>query len=261
MIDLHCHILPALDDGASSWDEAVEMARHASADGITDIVATPHTHNGIYVNHRDDIVPKVLELQQRLDQRGIAIQLHAGAEIHMHLDLVDRILSGESLSLADERKYVMIEMPSHHLPMFADDMLYELSTRGITPIICHPERNSYLQEHAERLVKWIYQGAVMQVTAASVIGLRGWRIRRLTDTMFRHNLVHIIASDGHNMAGRKPELAAAYTYLRKHHPDVSDMLLTNAELILRGQPCIVWEPAEPPKRRTLFFLPTILRRR
>jgi protein-tyrosine phosphatase len=143
VIDLHCHILPGLDDGASNMDVSLEMARISVADGITTLACTPHILPGLYHNDGPAIRRHVLALQGALDEHGIRLRLVTGADVHMVPDLVAGLESGHVLSLADSR-YVLIEPPGHVAPLRLEEFLFGLLLAGYVPIITHPERLSWI---------------------------------------------------------------------------------------------------------------------
>lgn len=256
MIDLHCHILPGLDDGAQSMEEALEMARMAVQDGMTDIVATPHTYNGLYLNRAVDILKAVDDLQQALDRESIPLRIHPGAEVHVHAECIEHILSSEILTICNGRKYLLLELPFHHIPRFTDDLLYELKIQEIIPIIAHPERNAVLCERPNILVNWIQEGALAQLTAGSLLGHLGERAKSVAEYMVEHGLVHVIASDAHNTRRRRPELRAAYLALaEKFSPELAECFKENARIILRGESLQIESPIARPKKKKkwLFF--------
>jgi protein-tyrosine phosphatase len=249
MIDIHCHILPGLDDGAQTLEDALDLARIAVADGITDIVATPHTHDGIYRNDASVVLSAVAEFQQMLDAEQIPLRIHPGAEVHLHLELVENLLSNQTLTLGNQRKYLLLEFPSQSVPNFADDMLYELMIAGITPIIAHPERNTVLREDLNLLRKWVEQGALAQVTAGSLTGKLGERAKLAAQRMVQQRLAHLVASDAHNIRNRRPGLSDAYDLV----PQEAEMFKYNAWAVLHGRPCKILEPIARESRKKRFF--------
>lgn len=253
MIDLHCHILPGLDDGAQTLDEALAMARIAVADGITDIVATPHTHNGLYMNKAEDILQAVSHLQEALNREGIPIRIHPGSEVHIQVELLENILSGETLTYGNHRKYVLLELPTLNLPRFMEQLLYELNVAGITPIIAHPERNLLLRENPELLANWVRHDAIAQLTAGSLLGLLGDRAKKAAEFMVKRRLIHMIASDGHNTVRRRPELVEAYRVVEKlMSKEEVQIYRFNTKAILRGENCTVLEPLYNKKKKWIF---------
>jgi protein-tyrosine phosphatase len=248
MIDLHCHILPNLDDGPSSLDESLAMARRAVEDGIHTIVATPHTLNGEYVNRVTEVSAKLTVLQESLAQDNIELQLCPGADVHLCPNMLEQIESGEAGTINHWRKYIILELPSQTIPQGVKDEIFELKLNGITPIVSHPERNAAIQQDPNILYDLISLGALGQVTAMSLTGDFGTFVRETAAKLLRQRLVHIIASDAHSADGRPPVLSNAVdcaaeilgTYKEAEH-----MVTTLPATILCGDTAAVPEPIPP----------------
>ncbi len=209
LFDIHCHILPGLDDGPADWTEAVEMARCAVTDGIGGIVATPHQFDAYMANTPDGIRRKARELQQHLTADGIAVQVFPGAEVRLEPDLARRVCRGEAMTLAGQGRHVLIELP-HEIYVPWDDTVKELRREGLVPIFAHPERNRGVQRQPEVLKSLMAHGCLLQVTAGSLLGKFGTGIRQLSEQLIRGGMAHFVATDGHGLRGRRPVLAAAY---------------------------------------------------
>lgn len=235
IVDLHCHILPNLDDGPAGLPEALRMARMAVRDGITDIVATPHTSNGIYVNKADDVISAVKAFQQALNNAQIPLQVHPGSEVHIHVELIRNLQNMSTLTFGNRKRYVLLELPQFNLPLMTDLLINELRCAGIVPVIAHPERNQVLSNNPDRLARWIGGGAIAQLTAGSLTGELGRRVQKTAEYMVKKKLAHMIASDGHNDGTRSPMLSKGYMALEKLLPgqDVSTFVF-NAVTVLYG---------------------------
>jgi len=143
MIDLHCHILPGIDNGPELLDESIEMCRIAVNDGISKVVCTPHHVDGKYNNDRDRIVEEVKRLQASLDDEGIPLTLCPGCEIRLDLNLVERIKAGELLTINDSGRHIILELPDEALPKNMEEIISSIVFAGITPIITHPEKSCH----------------------------------------------------------------------------------------------------------------------
>jgi protein-tyrosine phosphatase len=209
MIDLHCHILHDMDDGSPSLDESLSMAKKAVEDGIHAVVATPHTLNGIYNNHRRDILLQISTFKEALAKHAIDLKLFPGADVHISPGMVELIESGMACTINDAKKYILLEFPSQTIPNGVKDELFYLKLHGITPIITHPERHPFIQKDRDILAEFIRIGALIQVTATSIMGTFGERVRHCVEMLLRHRLVHIIASDAHSAIRRPPILSHA----------------------------------------------------
>ncbi len=209
MIDLHCHILPGIDDGPVTQNESLAMARRAVEDGIHTIVATPHSLNGIYVNPAREIISKVDAVQEILSNNHIQIELCAASDVHLCPHMLDLVDSGDALTINDAKKYILLELPSQAIPKGVKDEIFSLKLNGITPIITHPERNAIIQHDLNILYDLVSMGALSQITAMSLTGDFGGFVKRASGTMLKKRLVHIIASDAHSIDNRPPVLSRA----------------------------------------------------
>ena len=201
MIDIHCHILPNIDDGASTMETSLEMARLAVTEGITDLIVTPHGRHPQFDNAQIDAPHLMGQVQIKLDEQGIPLTLHLGQEIRLFGELVEALQQGTVHALANSR-YVLIEFPTQVIPAYTDHVFFELLVNGYVPIIAHPERNRVFAIEPERLYRLIESGALSQVTTGSLVGRFGKGPRDLAFTFLRHGLSHIIASDAHHPMSR-----------------------------------------------------------
>ncbi|MGD6831753.1 tyrosine-protein phosphatase [Sutcliffiella halmapala] len=254
MIDIHCHILPSVDDGAKHMTESIEMARAAVQQGITTIVATPHHNDGKYMNKKEEILEKVEELNSRLKKEAIDLTILPGQECRISGEIIEHYENGEVLTLNNTSKYIFIELPSSQVPLYTEKLVYDLQMKGLIPIIVHPERNAELIETPDKLYQLVKKGACTQVTAASVAGKFGKKIKKFSLDLIEANLVHFIASDAHNIKNRTFVMKEAYDVIGKEFGhDVMYMLMENAELLIEGQ-TIMKEIPERIKKKKLFGL-------
>ncbi len=209
MIDLHAHILPGLDDGARDLEEALEMCRIAWDDGITAIVATPHSGNGVYENGRQSILPAVKQLKACLVQQNIPIEVLPGADVYIRHDLVELLRVGAAITVNVNGRYVLVEFPHHiMLPRYIE-WLFKIRLQGITPIFTHPERHTAIQKDIDPVRQWVSGGGLVQITAMSFTGDFGPEAARCAKQLVRNRLVHAIASDAHSKDRRPPLLSHA----------------------------------------------------
>lgn len=206
MLDLHCHILPAIDDGAVDLDMALAMARRAAGDGIQTIACTPHIYPGMYDNTATGIRAAIAVFQSELDQRGIPLHLVEGADVHLDIDLVGGIRTGRVPTLAGSR-YLLLEPPHHVAPPRFEESVFQLMVAGYVPVITHPERLSWLEDHYPLFQRLVKGGTWMQLTAGSVSGRFGRRPLYWSERMLDEGMVHILATDAHHPERRPPLLA------------------------------------------------------
>lgn len=236
MFDLHCHILPALDDGAENMDTAIAMARIAVENGTTAIVATPHVIEGDWLPDWSGIVDGCSELQAALAQKQIPLTLYPGAEVALSLDILDKI-SGPGAYCINGGRYMLVELPAMEIPGYADEFFFTLQARGITPVIAHAERHPVIANCPEQLQEWVNKGILVQVNGPSLSGRMGERSMKTAELLLHNHMVHILGSDAHSPRRRKPVLAAAREkVLALCGTAVTDKLLQqNPEKIIRSQ--------------------------
>ena len=208
-VDIHCHLLPGIDDGAADWETTLGMARMAVADGIETVIVTPHQLGNFACNHGDDIRTRTHELQQVLAQHDIPLQVLAGGDVRIEAHLAEHLVSGEVMSLADQRRHVLLELP-HELYFPLEGLLADLAREGMTGILSHPERNQGLLHDSGLLPGLVDAGCLMQITAGSLMGTFGKQSQRLAEWMLAEGLVHFVATDAHGTRSRRPLLRRAF---------------------------------------------------
>ncbi|WP_179234171.1 tyrosine-protein phosphatase [Heyndrickxia coagulans] len=253
MMDIHCHILPGIDDGAQTIYDSLDMAKQAVSQGIKQIIATPHHMNGKYENRKTEIVQKVNELNEKLKEERIDLEILPGQENRIYGEILEDYEKGEIQTLAGT-SYLFIEFPSGHVPRYAETLLYEIQVKGLMPIIVHPERNAELIQHPDRLYEMVNNGVATQITAASLTGAFGKKIKKFTEQLIEANLTHFLASDAHNVKTRAFKMdEAADEIEKKYGTDMLYFFTENAELLAGGQ-SIYREIPQPVKQKKLFGL-------
>ncbi|MBV6413283.1 MAG: capsular biosynthesis protein [Xanthomonadales bacterium] len=208
MIDLHCHLLPGIDDGAKDLDTALEMARVAVADGIHTIACTPHIYPGLYENDAAGIRRAIAALRRELDAAGIALQLCEGADVHLTPDLLAG-LRADRIPCLNRTRYLLLEPPHHVAPPRLEEQVFNLQANGYVPLITHPERLTWIEDHYPMFLRMARAGAWLQITAGALVGRFGKRPRYWAQRLLDEGPVHIIASDAHSVHRRPPLLAEA----------------------------------------------------
>jgi protein-tyrosine phosphatase len=253
MIDLHCHILPGVDDGACDLSESIAMARKAVEQGIHTIVATPHHLNNQYENPKPVILDRVNELNQALQEEKIDLQVLPGQETRIFGEMVEGYEAGE-IQTINNTPYVLVEFSSGHVPRYTEQLFYNLQMNGLIPIIVHPERNQEIIERPEILYQLVKKGALTQVTAASIAGHFGKKIKNFTLQLIEANLTHFIASDAHNLSNRTFKMREAFGIIQEKYGNEMVYLLTeNAELVLEGKR-VYTETPERIKKKKFFHI-------
>ena len=205
MIDIHCHILPEVDDGPKSWEMAVEMCRMAAADGITHTVATPHA-NSRYLYERDYLSELLEELRVRV---GPVLEFSLGCDFHLSFENLERVLAEPHTYTIGDTNYLLIELSNYSIPNQLPECFVRLGDRGLTPILTHPERNPILQQTPQRILEYAEQGCLIQVTASSLTGFWGERPEIVARWLLDRSAIHILATDAHDTKRRVPILSEA----------------------------------------------------
>jgi protein-tyrosine phosphatase len=203
MIDIHCHLLPGVDDGARSWEVTLEMCRLAQQDGTTHIVATPHAN----YEYRYDRAAH-LALLEELRERVPGLRFSLGCDLHLSYENIEDAMRHPSRYAIGETRYVLVELSEYSTFKIAR-MLYELQAAGLAPILTHPERNPLILDRPELLQEFAAVGCLFQITANSLTGFWGRRAQQFCAEMLRRKMVHFIASDAHGIQDRTPVLSAA----------------------------------------------------
>ncbi len=238
MIDIHTHVLPEIDDGASSLDEAVSMCRAAATDGCTAVVATPHQRHEAWWNAD---LGRLESLRRRVQAAvGPELRVLPGAEIRVGdglLSALDRWPTAEVLSLAGSR-YLLIEFSRHQPDPDPAGLVHELVVGGWRPILAHPEEMHWLAEDLGTLHRLVALGATLQLTAASVTGRYGRKTQDRAHRLLDEGLVHFVASDTHDTSTRPPGLSEASSEIARRWGDAVARLLTvtNPRAVLGNQP-------------------------
>lgn len=237
-VDIHCHLLPGLDDGPGSMAAAVELANAIALDGITTVVATPH-QLGRYdrMNSADIIRTKIGELSSALESAAIPLEVVPGGDVRIDERLPHLLEAGEIGTLADAGVHLLLELPHQFLidPLPTIELLH---TRGIQAIITHPERHRYLAGKELLLRSWFQAGAVLQLTAGSLLGDFGRQAHAQAWQIVHAGLASLIATDAHDAQHRPPRLSAVITVLSEEvGPEAAQRLcLTNPLRVYQGLP-------------------------
>lgn len=242
-VDIHCHLLPGLDDGARDWDESLAMARLAAADGTAVVIATPH-QLGNYAHTRSETIrARTAQMQQILDEYGVPLRILPGADVRIEPELPSRVCRGEIVTLADHRRYLLLELP-HEIYVPLDRLLAELASAGLIGILSHPERNQAILAQPGIVERLVDAGCLMQVTAGSLLGAFGPAVQALAERLVMRRLVHFVATDGHGVKMRRPLMQRAFQRL----VDIAGRE-TATELCCANPACVVDNIQLPRERR------------
>lgn len=237
MYDLHSHLLPGVDDGAVDLGVSLAMARLYAEQGVACVACTPHILPGLYGNSGPQIKSAVAALQSKLDEAGITLKLTSGADNHIVPDFIDGLKRGHLLTLG-ETAYVLVEPPHHVAPVHMEDLYFSLLVAGYVPILTHPERLSWIETKVEIIERLVARGVWMQLTCGSLRGRFGRRSQYWAERLLSEGLVHILATDAHDMEKRRPDLAEGFREAEKRvgAVEAQHLVVTRPGAVLLNKP-------------------------
>jgi protein-tyrosine phosphatase len=236
--DLHCHILPAIDDGAKTAAVALDMARMAAADGITHLACTPHIYPGLFENDANSILKALTRFRALLEEQEITLNLGMGADIQVVPELLANLRSGIFPCLNGSR-YFLFE-PPHHVPLMNfSRFIADALSAGLVPVITHPERLSWLEMHYQEFLAVARAGAWLQITSGSLTGRFGSASQYWAEKLLDAGVVHLLATDAHNLRSRPPLLSEGET--------AASRLLgaEEARRLVQARPAAIWRDEDP----------------
>lgn len=245
-IDMHCHLLPGVDDGAEDMETALGMAGIAQKDGISTIIATPHFWYGNYENSFEEVAIRVEGFNDVLSSRNIGVRLLPGQEVFFDRHTIEFYKSGTIKGLNASR-YLLLELPIDRMPENIFESIYELHLLGAEIIIAHPERYMYIIEKPSTINSFIEEGCLFQINGGSLTGRNGGSIRKTAQVLMEHNICNFIASDAHSSESRRPELGAAYSNIKE---DLKAVLIGNCHKLIENAE--IQRCEEKIKERSLF---------
>ncbi len=231
MIDIHCHILPGIDDGSKDLDSSLQMINTAINAGTKKFIVTPHFYWGQYENDYLSVTKHLEKLNAEILKRQMPIELYPGQEIFVDRHTLGFIKEGAIRGLNDS-KYLLIEFPMDALPKDAFDVIYELKILGFKPILAHPERYRYVIENPSEINKFINEGCLIQINAGSITGLFGSKIEQTALTLIEHNVCQFIASDAHSTGKRNTDLTEVLTLMKKSYGRLYEKILVNGQNVI-----------------------------
>jgi len=217
MIDIHTHLLPGIDDGAQTLDEALGIAKACVADGVSHVVLTPHVFPGRFNNLRSTIEPACRKFREQLVLNKVPLGISFAGEVRFSSEVLDMAASFELpfLGVCEGYRTLLLELPDALIPLGATTLIRRLMEAKIRPVIAHPERNKAVMEKPERIGQFIDAGCYLQITAGSLLGQFGARVGAATDYLLREGWVNAVASDTHNLEGRRPRMREARQVLER----------------------------------------------
>jgi protein-tyrosine phosphatase len=255
MVDLHCHILPGLDDGPDTMEESMAMVESAIADGVTHVVATPHSNSKYFFDFAH-----VRRLRDELQAKaGERLKIATGCDFHLNPENLESLRNDARQYCINQGDFLLVEFNEFSIPPSMDQTLYAIQLAGVQPVITHPERNTILRSRPERLKKWIRQGCFAQVTGGALTGGFGAGSQQDALRWIAEGLIHFVASDAHNTRSRPLRLQPAYNLV------VDQFGEEKARALFHDNPLAAFEGRQlplvpevedelpPPRRKRFFF--------
>lgn len=237
MIDIHSHVLPGFDDGPRSFEDSVLLTKQVAFEGTSVLFATPHVATPVDFEHSFRIPQAVKSLQTAINELGIQTTILPGAEVFPSFALLDNLDKGCSITLGEKDTHILLDMPLSVMPVELDTLVFELKTRGITPILAHPERSMPIQKNPQLLEKSVHMGLLIQINASSLMGDNGNSAMSTTNILLDLHWAHFVASDAHSLRHRPSRMAAARRLLvNMMGADlVEELFVRNGQRIVRGE--------------------------
>ena len=259
MIDIHCHILPNVDDGSESLEESITMAKIAESEGITKIVNTSHCHFDFKYKKGNELKLELEKFNQALKEENINIEVLLGNELYYTSDLIERFNELDFFSM-NNSKYILMEFSPINFPKNIEDVIYEIKIRGYIPIIAHAERYKQVQEDVNIVLDCIKEGALIQVNASSILGKNGEKAEDTSKKLLDNNMVHFVATDAHSSNRRRPLIKDSYNYiLRNYGKEVSEKLfIENPTAVIENRDISILNPTKYEEKRS--FLKRLFRK-
>jgi protein-tyrosine phosphatase len=240
MIDIHCHLLPGVDDGPRDLNAALDLARALAKDRVRHAVCTPHVFPGRYDNSLQSLTKRFEEFQLEVRSAGIDLGLSLGAEVRLSPEVLPMIERGEIPfmgRLPSGQKTMLLEMPDGLIPVGSDRFIFRLREWGILPVIAHPERNRAVMDTPAKMRSFVDAGCLLQLTAGAVIGLFGARAKAASRFLLDQGWVAAVAGDSHNLSGRNPRMLQARAWLTQKFGREAAM-----QLLVTGPASIIAQP-------------------
>ncbi len=239
MVDLHNHILPGIDDGAKNMEETLRMGEIAEAEGFSKIIATPHCIEGEFTLKREQFLSVINRVNEYFIENAVNIEVLPGSEVYISPDLPSKLKKGEIFTLNDT-PYILVEFPMGSVPIYTEDILYEMRLLGYKPVIAHPERYIRVMEDPNYLKDLIEQGNYVQINSLSVTKVLGEKTKKTAEILLKHKMVHFIGTDAHTSRTRSPRIKEALEQMRRWVGDeYVEEIINNNRALVRGEEIII----------------------
>jgi protein-tyrosine phosphatase len=242
MVDLHNHILPGIDDGAKDMEETLKMGKIAEAEGFSKIIATPHYIEGEFTLEKEQFLSIINTVNEHFAKNTVNIEVLPGLEVYLSPDLPSKLKKGEIHTL-NNTPYVLVEFPMSSVPIYTEDILYEMRLLGYKPVIAHPERYIKIMKDPDYLRGLVEQGNYVQINSLSIIGVLGKKTKQTAEILLKHKMVHFIGTDAHTSRIRSPRIKEALEQMRKWVGDeYVEEIINNGRALIRGEEITIPQP-------------------
>lgn len=254
MLDIHSHILPNVDDGAEDLEESIEMAKIYLDNGIDKVIATPHYIEGYKSSSKDQNLKVLEELKEALYHKGLDLDVYLGNEVYITMDMISLLEKG-IISTLNHSRYVLIELSMFDMPLYVNNLIYELLLKDYIPIIAHPERNAKIIEDPNLLYGFIMKGALAQLNLPSLEGEYGERIKTTGEILLKNNMIHFVGTDTHSKNNRSPKVKNSL----KRLGDLVDketyerITYSNGLAVLNNEYIVIDSPVEYKRQKGFFY--------
>lgn len=234
MIDIHCHLIPSVDDGSQNIETTLKMLEMAASDGIRGIIATPHFIRDRFEVPYGEMKEKINKINRIIEEKGIEIKIYAGQEIMLHKNTIDDLDDG-LLGGLNGSEYYLFELNPLKFDKRLTEVIYELTLHGVVPVIAHPERYKYIIENIERINRLIDEGCLFQLNAGSIEGVFGRDVKKCAKKLLKAGVYDFIGSDAHGINNRNTKLKSSIEKQRKKMREELYTLLENNRAMLEGE--------------------------
>ncbi len=243
MIDVHCHIIPEIDDGSKSVTQTFKMAEAASKLGYKGIFATPHYIKDSHETSSNDIKNSVDVLNKQFLEKGIDIKLYCGNEVYFCTDVLNLIESQKVCTLGNS-KYVLIEFPMNGTALNMENVIFNILRVGYVPVIAHPERYEFVHKDIKKLLPFIEEGALLQINVASIVGFYGECAKKTVKKLLKYDMVHLIGTDSHDPSSVYDVYEKSMKKIKKVVKDdkLENILIENPRSIVEDKVIEIWSP-------------------
>lgn len=254
MIDLHCHILPGLDDGSNSIEQSIQMAKEAAEAGFSTICCTPHYLDNKYIVPRVEVKETLNALQNAINNNGINIKLAIGNELYI-TEFVDDLLDNQTISTLNDSKYLLMELPMNYPVSILEDIIFTIQNFGLVPILAHPERYTYVQKDPNFVINLINRGVLFQGNYGSIIGKYSSEAQKTIKIMLENDMIHFLATDNHRDKSVFTYLDSVFGELEKviSPSKIEKLTKINPQKVIDNEDVFAPEPKEYKKKKFLFW--------